>query len=502
MKGLINIVGILFVFAIAEQPGFAQTAKPLPEQFQQLRRKLAFARDVQSITRDEHAAELLMTAETDLRRANRLMRERRVVMAHSHLSRAEIAINQALKILFRDVIQKRKEKLDQLIKEAEAIVPGSGIPEAQKTLEQGINNHQLAIQAFKDNQIEKSSQHYNRAIYLIEKAIDLVKNSDQSIEQQAADEAYRFDQYLSQNKAVIEASGNGTVKRNQQLALNLARKADIARKNGEYRLAIDYYHQATRLLLRALNMAQGKTEQSALRVYDEITLLDELIENVEQSFLSESADEKTELLLNRAKQLQQEAHQALDNQNYGIALRRSQLARDLIERMVKKTRRPPKDISEQIAAQLEALNYELEELEFFMSDSSDQEARKLLNYAALARDRAEQALKNKNYRVSIEVIKMAKQLASSADQLVNTGAEQQTNATLIHQKLQRLENGLLKTRAEAAPVMTPQINFRIEQTQKMVNLARENYEKGFLHVADSFIILGNGYLDQCRDLIK
>jgi len=503
MKNKIHILLIIIsVLLVQEVELCAQRRKPPRPRFMEIRKRIEFARDFQASVQDSEAEKLLINAELSLRRAVRQDRAGRPVQAQRLIKQSSQSVNQAIKIIFKEPLKLRKEKLRQLIDEAEKIVTPSENVEAQTIFQKGLNSSKLAAIAYRNNNFQNVINFYNRATHLIQKSIDLVKNSDKSVGQAASDESYRFDQFFLKNKEIINSSKNETVQRNRRLALNLARKAEAANNSGEYRQAIDYYHQATRLLLRALNIAEGKTDQSASRVYAEIALLDELIENIEIEILPEQKNEQLNFLLQQVKQLQEEAHTALDNQDFDKTLLKTRAARNKIDKVIKKSKSKKLPPGQKTSRDLERLSLRIEEITKHVTGTTDSEAKILLNYANVAKRKAGQAIQNKNHRIANEVIRMASKFANSAEQLAMYGPLKKLTPEAISDRLRRLESSLQETQFDGFNPKQAEINFCLEQTQKMLELAQDNYDKGFLHVSNACLKLGTGYLNKCRLIIK
>jgi len=499
MKLKINIILlILTVVCLWDNVLFAQNRMPIPQRFEIAQKRLEFARDIQASINDRQAGDLLADAGINLRRARRQFRAGRLLFANRSLNKANNSISQALKILLREPIKQRREKLKALISEAENIVPNSGNPEAQKTLDRGLVNASLAAKAFQRNNFQKSLKHYNQAYFLIQKAIDQVRNNEQTAGQEADNESYRFDQLLSKNMDIISSSTNETVHRNKQLAMKLARKAEAARQNADFRTAIDFYHKATRLLLRALDIAQGKAERSTIRVYEEVALLDELIDNYEPRIKDRQFDEQTSFLVSRVKQLQDEAHQALDDKNYDQALVKAQFARDMVERLLKKNRGSKISPSEKVARDFGRLEKKLHEISKYVTESTNEEAKILFNYSNVAKNKAELSFKKNNLRLAIEGIRMANRFALAADELVQFGPGDELSSEFVSKRLERLEIKLLRIQSKLSEPAPPGMKFCLEQTEKMLSFARQNYDKGFFHVSDACLRLGKSYLEQCN----
>ena len=165
------------------------------------------------------------------------------------------------------------------------------------------------------------------------KAINLANNKGNDFGIEAENEAYRFDQFFEFNKKIIESSKNQTVKEFKRLAFKQIREAEKAKRNGNFKQAIELYGRATRLLNRSLDIALGKTDKTELRVYNKVVQLDELIQRIEQRLDKNTIDEEISSQMTHIKQLQVEAHRALDNKNFGIAIEKTRSAQELIERI-------------------------------------------------------------------------------------------------------------------------------------------------------------------------
>ena len=341
MKAKLNIF-LIFIFIFINFCGsasYAQQGKNLLKKLELTRKRLEFAQGYQVSMKNRRAEDLLNKAENNLRRAYRQFRARRLFVANRSMNEANNSINKAIKILLKEPMKKRKEKLEKLVREAESIVPNSDNVQAQKAMDNALQNRTLAFQAYIRNNFQKSFKFYNQAYQQLLIAINLVKNKNKDASVEVENEAYRFNQFFELNKKIINSSKNQAVKECKQLAFKQVRKAEKSKQNKNFGLAIDHYRRATRLLNRAFDIALGKADMSEIRVYNKIAQIDELIENIEQRFERNIADEQIAFQMSRLKQLQKEAHQALDKKNFGIALDKSQSAQELIERIHKKTKR-------------------------------------------------------------------------------------------------------------------------------------------------------------------
>jgi len=331
---------VILIISSAGSVLFSQERAKLQRKFDSVRKKYNFAQGLLNEQKNTRAQDLLSSAGMNLRRANRQMRGRRPFVANRSINTADISINQALKILLKEPMKKRKRKLDELARRAENVVIGSENIRAQMVLDNGLRNKNLAYEAYRNNNFFQSMRLFNLAHQQLLKAINLVTNNKRDMSVEIENEAYRFNQFLEFNKGIINTSKNQKVIKFKESAHKKVRDAEQAKQDGNFQLAINHYQEATRLLNRALDITLGKTQLSVSRVLDKVAQLDELVDNIELRNEQIEANEQIKILMSRIKQLQTEAHQAVENNNFGIALNKAQLALDLLNKIHKKTKKP------------------------------------------------------------------------------------------------------------------------------------------------------------------
>ncbi|NOZ60069.1 MAG: hypothetical protein GXO74_00155 [Calditrichaeota bacterium] len=459
----------------------------------QTRQKLNFARDIQTTANNPEAGRLIRMADVNLRRAADAARNLRRFIAARKLRKADNAVNSALKILFRENITNRRRKLENLIGEAGQLTQTHESPEARQLFEQGLKNRDLAVNSLKNNDFKQALFYYNKAVFLLRKSITVARNEDKSTAQLAEDEAYRFDQFYQKNKQVLPKSSNPAVRKNTNLALKIANKADQARRNGEFQQAIDYYHQATRLMSRALNIATGKGGLTETRADEEVALLDELVENLESQLTPENSDEMTNFLFSQIKLLQENAHVFLKDQKSDEAIKNASMARNLAERLLKKMRKPSGGKKPSIAIALTDLEDHIRQIEPQVTQDTDTEVKILLNYAKTGWRKAQTAANNNNFLLALEVIDMAENLLNSADQMINDNAPQISQQKL-KERIDKLNKLVAENRLKVERAKNNRTEFHFNQAENMLQLAQENYDKGFFHVANAFLQLGANHI--------
>ncbi len=486
---------LLALIGLQSRPTMAQDARIFINKINETRQKLNFARDIQMTANNPEAGRLIHMADVNIRRATNAARDRRRIVATRLLRKAENAVNSALKILFRENIDNRRRRLENLIQEAEQLIQTQGNREAKQLFKDGLKNRDLAVKSLKNNNFKQALLHYNKAVFLLKKSITVARNEDKSIAQIAEDEAYRFDQFYRKNKKILSESGNPVVEKNTQLALKVAEKANRSRQKGDFQEAIDYYHQATRLLSRALNIATGKAGQNESRADEEVALLDELVENLEAQPTFEHNDEINDFLFSQIKLLQENAHVFLREGKSKEAIKNASMARILAERLLKKMKKPKRERKPSLKEALANLDTHIQQIEFQVTQDTDNEVKILLNYAKTARRKAQTATSNKNFLIAIEVIKMAEDFLNLADRMMN-GYENvpQISQQQLKEGINNLDELINQNRHRVERAKNSRAEFHFNQAENMLQLAQENYDRGFFHVANAFIRLGMDHI--------
>jgi len=497
---LIVLLSILFLDSLI---AYSQSRQPLKQKWNSVSRKLEFAKELQASFNNRSTIKLLNTAELKLGRARNLIQARRLLLANQLINDAESLINQAMRDLLGEPVRKRREKLNEKIQKAKDIVRKSGIQEANDLLDNGLENKNITEQSFKTGEFQKALGHFRQAEFQIQKSIDIVKNRDKSTEQKAKEEAQRFDQLVAQSKLTISKSTDQAVQKNYRSAMKLSQKAEKARAEGNYRLAIDLYHQATRLLLRTRDLAEGKTDRFVTRAYEEVAALDELIDNIKQRIEPFEDNERIQFFMSHIEQLQEDAHKALEAQDYKLVLLNTQYARDLIERVHKKLRGGRNETYELINQELNQLEVDLNDINArLITKENNEQAKILLIYARLAKAKAEELLIEQKYRFARESILVANRFAFAADRLIRKQNIQEISSELIWDNIQAVEKDISVVQSKVTELTRPDAQVYLDHAQKMLNLARENLNRNYLYAAEVCIEASKSAIEKLRTIFK
>ncbi len=482
---------------------FAQNRQPLKQKLNLVSRKLEFARELQATYRNQATVEDLNSADARLNRAREYLQTRRPLLANQLINEAESLINQAMRALLKEPLRLRRESLDQKIQIAEKVVRKSNIQEAGDLLDKGIENKTIAEQSFQAGEFQKAIRHLRKAEFQVQKSIDWVTDRDQSTEAKARDEAQQFDQLAAQTESIISKSADQGVQKNYRLAIKLSEKAKKANANANYREAIDFYHQATRLLLRTRDLAEGKIDRSATQAYEEVAALDELVETIYQRVQPFEDDERIQFFMSHIEQLQEDAHKALEEQDYKLVLLNTQYARDLVERVQKRLRGESNESAELINQELGQLESDLNEINVrLIAQGINEEANILLAYARFAKVKAGELLKQQNYRFARESILIANSFASSADRLIRKQNTEVISSEAVLNKVEIVEKEIASSKLKIAASTELEAQPYFNHAQKMLNLARENANKNFPFVANECLKSSQSALEKLKAILE
>lgn len=480
----------------------AQPRQPLRQKLNLVSRKLDFAQELQASFNDRSTNETLNKAELKLKQARDLIQSRRRLLANQLINEAEILINQAMRELLKEPVRKRRESLDHKIQIAKKIVRKSDNPEASVLLDRGIENKTIAEQAFRAGEFQKAIKHFRQAEFQVQKSIDFVSNRDKSTATQAREEAQQFNRLVTQSESIISQSTDPEVQKNYRLAIKLSQRAEKASLMGNFSGAIDLYHQATRLLLRIRDLAEGKTDRSATRAYEEVATLDELIENIQQRVQPFEDDERVQFFMSHLEQLQEDAHKALDAQDYKLVLLNTQYARDLIERVQKKLRSGNNEIADLIDQELKQLEVDLNDInDRFVVQGTNEEANILLTYARFAMVKAKELLNEQKFRFARESILIANRFAFAADRLIRKQVTGDISADQILNKIQNAEKEISSFQSKITVATRPDAQAYLDQAQKMLKLARENLNRNYRYTANECVEASQSTIEKLRTVL-
>ena len=494
----ILIFSVLFASALYPQP-----RGTLRQRWTRASKKLQFARELQVTFNNRIASDILVDAKRKLIISKNQIRSRRVVLASRSLIDVEKLTNRAIREILKEPVRIRLNKLDKKIEKAKQVVGNSNNQEAKNMLDKGINNKRIAVQSFKANEFQQALKHFRQAEFQIQKSIDLVKNRDKSTKQKAEEEAHQFDQLLNQLKPGLSKNKTPTVQKKYRSALKLSREAAEAIADKNFSLAIDLYYQATRLLLRTRDLAEGKIDRTATRAYEDVAELDEQVANIKRRIKPFKDNERIQFFMSHIEQLQADAHKALNDRNYSQVLLNTEYAWDLIEQVQKKLRGKSNNLGELLGQELNQLEIDLGNINDRLESSENRvEAKILLNYATMAKSKAEQLLTDRKFRFAREAILEANRFAFAADRLIRNQNLKKISSEFVMDKIFAVDQEIANFQSRIAEVKRPDIQVYLDYAQKMLTIARENVNNNYLYVADECSEASKTAIEKLKTIFK
>jgi hypothetical protein len=245
-------------------------------------------------------------------------------LARRSLETAEIDVKAHSSI--RDLI----ESTQGLIQDTAELLRGRGDPQAERLLDLGRSQLQLAMEAYRDRE-------YRKAIAMAGSARDLVQRALDQARGGAADASFDLQRILDRTQTVLDEARQAlrespdTPKAGRLLeeAQDLQHRAVSLQRESKPAAAVRLAMQARQLALEALLLLNRSYATEDVRRAVEIVdqLLSDLAVEIEQAGSAEAA-----ALLESARQRQDEAHESLKKEKLELALGSTRLAEGLLRR--------------------------------------------------------------------------------------------------------------------------------------------------------------------------
>ncbi|MDZ7404800.1 MAG: hypothetical protein ONB41_11940 [candidate division KSB1 bacterium] len=511
---LIALLLSLFCFltAAAQEPIESRVKTGL----QELHDAIAKAREILAAFENREARDFLMKAEAAAKEAeakyqraltmnDKRLRDALLKEALANVALGKTYVERALKSAFEIPLARLRNRLAELMPRAEQIVLSQSNREAQRLVYQARKT-QLDAERAAPRDPRRASELYQVAIALVEKAINLVQGRkpapDTAPETILNRERERYEQLEKRTRETVEnPAGAGGKNTAAQLVFEQAQKqartAQEAFRKGETALAQQLYHGATRLLLRAIDLAMaGRKSQDFGR--HEVTLLQDLIQTAEQES-KENADPRASLFLERARVLVREAETALDQQQMQEAKWRLELARNFVDKAMRKADRGAVNagnLAQRYNEALQELARDLEEVGTKAREANKPEAAQLVELATNAYKAAETAGRQNRLVIGFQLIRMAQHLLLRAETMLRESppsSEIHTREAFL-QRWAQIENRAQEIAAagELDACQTVQA-----QALDMLQRSRAALDRGQIRLAVAIMEVANDLIENC-----
>lgn len=427
---------------------------------------------------------------------DRPLRDLLLKEALAQITLAKAYVERAMKLALDFPLYRLRNTFQELMRRAEQVVLNSNHSEAKRLAFQARKTHLEAERAVMRDP-RRSVELYQIAIALIEKAISLVEGRKPSeVNSGISGERERYENLKKRAIEVIDAGKNNAAQLVFEQAEKQARTAEDSFRKGEPAVAQQLYNGATRLLLRAINLAMVD-RQSPDFGRNEVALLQEMIQNAEQE-TRDNADPRAALFLERARVLVREAETAMARQQPQETKWRLELARNFVDKAMRKTDRgaiKAENLAQRYNDALLELARDIEEIRSRSRETNKPEAMQLLELATNALKAAETAGKQNRPVIGFQLIRMAQHLLLRAETLLRDSSTG-TAATMparesVMQRLTQIETAVQEI-SNAAACETVRA-----QALEMLKRSREALERGQLRLAWIIAEVANDMIENC-----
>jgi hypothetical protein len=507
---------------LAQQPALEGRVK---KSLEELKNLLAQANEVLNVFENREARDLLAKAfglykeaETQYHRAlvinNMREREGLFKMALGNIALATPLAQRALRLALERQLVLLRNSVDELFRRAEQMVIASGNREAERLLRDAQKQKHEADRAMLAQNYAKAVAAYNLAKSLAERALKLVEGArptpEVTPETTIAREKERFENIATRAREAVETGKNSAARAVFEQAQKQARAAENAFRKGELVLAQQLYRGAARLLLRAIDLAMtGQKLQDYGR--NELALLRELIQAAEQ----EAKDKMTPreaLLLERARTLADEAEAAIERKQPQEAKWRLELARNLVDKVMRKAGSgagTQENLARRYEEALQELARDIEEVRAKAREANHSEALQLVELAATAYRAAANAGQQsqaarplRKLRLAFQLIRTAQYFLLRAETLLREPSPANVaNAparAVVGQQLAQLENSIQALRQTPQQDDPEACQAVAIQAMEMIKRAQAALERGETRVALAIIEVARDLIEPCE----
>jgi len=418
------------------------------------------------------------------------------------LAGLESAIKLALEALLSG-ISRQRNNVGELLLRAEQTVIGSGNRQAERLVYQAKKFQGDADQAVLRRNFCYTLSAYNSAINLLMDALKAVEGRrpmpDATPEMVIAREKERFENLAKRAGEAVETSKNSAALSVLEQAQKQARAAEEAFRKGEIVVAQQLYGGATRLLLRAIDLAMvGQKDRDFGR--NEIALLQGLVQTAAQE-INAGADPRASLLLQRARGLLNEAEAALGRQQPQEVKWRIELARNFVDKAMRKADRgavTAENFAQRFNEALQVLARDIAEVGAKARDANKAEAQQLVELATNAYQAAENAGRQNRLVIGFQLIRMAQHFLLRAETLLRdsttpNAANLPARETVL-QRLTLLESALQEIPNEGGAESCETVRMQVAE---LIKRGRAALERDQIRLAIAITEVANDLIENC-----
>lgn len=432
--------------------------------------------------------------------------------AKSHVAQAETALRLLMEALLLK-LNRQRNVFGELMRRAEQNVFGSKNRQAERLVNQAKKMQVEAERAALQRNICLATSGYEHANNSLREALKLVegplRTPEATLEVTINREKERYENLETRARDAIETSKNSSAALVFAQAQKQGRAAEEAWRKGEIALAQQLYRGATRLLLRAIDLAlAGKNDQELGR--NETALLQELIQAAEQE-IQDNSDPRAALLLERARNLVREAEAAIERRQPQDVRWRLELARNFIDKAVRHANRSsenPANPGQRFNEALQELGRDIEEVRAKAREANKLEALQLVELAANAHQSAETAGRQSQtgrapqaWRGAFQMIRAAQYFLLRAETMLRDASTPNTSNTpsrdAVAQRLNGLETNVQGILSNDTFKNQAKCEMTVKHGMELIKRSRAALERGEVRLALSISEVANDLIEQC-----
>ncbi len=378
--------------ALAQGPRGGQAA------LNQLDRQLERAAQLLAGSDDPTLKAMLEQARQLRARASEEIAGGRHEQAAAHIAEARRVLDQLMARLLRGPVHQLGEQLQELLRQAEQVVPGSGNMEAQRLLAQARQQQERAADALRQQRYQAAGEHYRVALYLGRRALDLVKGSGGAGKDrvQEAREQYRL--LLEVAEQAVARTDNPMAKRSLEQARRHGLLAARTLQRGDTAMAWELYHQSIRMLLRCISIAEGEVATPRQQAEEEVHRVADLLQDASRD-VERSPSPEAKILLAKATELLARAERNLADGNFALALRNAEFAEGMAYRLLRRNAPLGDALAVRAEEEIERLRADIAKADRAAADQPEQE--ELVAQAERLCRQAEGAFERGRYRLAL-----------------------------------------------------------------------------------------------------
>ncbi len=314
----------------------------------------------------------------------------------------------------RDKVEDELEKTENVIERAQEAVRESGSAIAEQHLNNALKLQTAAWDRYRSNRLIQAANLTRNAREQAMKAIGIVQSADQN-NQMVRREIERTDELIRKSEERVRVSRNEKAYSLIESAQKTQTEAREFFRSNRIKIALTVTMNARETARKAFELADA-IENSQDRLERELDRTEQFIRKARETAAEMEVGDNTEVLLQRAEEIQGRARAEFGAKQFGIALERTKQARELALNALKLMEQEIQP--ERLRRFLEKTDKEIERLRTKLSQNPKAQGERLLDAAVQHQESARAALAANDLRRAVVEAKAARELVAKAIDLI------------------------------------------------------------------------------------